>query len=66
MHRTGSQARRDAAQVFRSRHHISHEDTICVNNEEFEEINLPAPVVAGGASAAAEVSGVTNTFVLFL
>ena len=31
--RTSSQMRRDAAQVFRSRHHISHEDTIAVNDD---------------------------------
>ena len=32
MQRSGSQARRDAAQMFRSRHHISHEDTIGVDH----------------------------------
>ena len=34
--------RREAAQVFRSRHHVSHEDTISVSlggNEDFEDVS---------------------------
>lgn len=42
LHDVDEERRREAAQVFRSRHHVSHEDTISVNlppPTEFEDVS---------------------------
>ncbi len=51
-----SQRRRDAAQVFRQRHHISQEDTLSMNSGSFEDLSR----IAGRAESPARVQ-VTNT-----
>ena len=66
--RRASQQRRDAAAVFRSRHHISHEDTICVGgpggtgsvggDDEFEDLTRELGGIEERPAVVSELSAV--------